>query len=60
MDGRYVHHDLGARIVGVLITVLLVGALRVVGIVQAGQDIAYGIILLSMLMLLTRMARRSA
>jgi len=50
----------GGTIIGVLITVLLVSALRVVGIVQAGQNIAYGIILLSMLMLLTRMARRSA
>ena len=50
----------GGTIIGVLITVLLVSALRVVGIVQAGQSIAYGIILLPMLMLLTRMARRSA
>ncbi len=50
----------GGTIIGVLITVLLVSALRVVGIVQAGQDIAYGVILLSMLVLLTRMARRSA
>ncbi len=49
----------GGTIIGVLITVLLVSALRVVGIAQAGQNIAYGIILLSMLLLLTRMARRS-
>jgi len=49
----------GGTIIGVLITVLLVSALRVVGIVQAGQSIAYGIILLSMLVFLTRMARRS-
>lgn len=50
----------GGTIIGVLITVLLVSALRVVGIAQAGQDIAYGVILLGMLVLLTRMARRSA
>ncbi len=50
----------GGTIIGVLITVLLVSALRVVGIAQAGQDIAYGVILLTMLLLLTRMARRSA
>ncbi len=50
----------GGTIIGVLITVLLVSALRVVGIAQAGQDIAYGVILLGMLLLLTRMARRSA
>jgi ribose transport system permease protein len=50
----------GGTIIGVLITVLLVSALRVVGIVQAGQNIAYGVILLGMLVLLTRMARRSA
>lgn len=50
----------GGTIVGVLITVLLVSALRVVGIAQAGQNIAYGIILLGMLVLLTRMAKRPA
>lgn len=50
----------GGTIVGVLITVLLVSALRVVGIAQAGQSIAYGVILLGMLVLLTRMARRTA
>lgn len=39
----------GGTVVGVLITVLLVSALRVVGISQAGQSIAYGIVILGML-----------
>lgn len=44
----------GGTIVGVLITILLVSVLRVVGITQAGQLIAYGVVILTMLALFTR------
>lgn len=45
-------------IVGVLITVLLLSILRVVGISQAGQNIAYGVVILVMLVLFGARARR--
>ena len=44
---------------GVLITVLLQSILRVIGIPQAGQYIAYGVVILAMIMVFTsRTARR--
>lgn len=46
----------GGTVVGVLITVLLVSTLRVVGIAQAGQTVAYGIVILVMLLLFTKVA----
>lgn len=49
----------GGTVAGVLITVLLLSLLRVVGIPQAGQNIAYGAVILLMLLLFTaRRARR--
>lgn len=45
-------------IVGVLITVLLLSILRVIGISQAGQNIAYGVVILVMLVLFGARARR--
>lgn len=46
----------GGTMIGCVITVLLVSALRVVGIADAGQSIAYGVIILLMLVLFTRTA----
>ena len=48
----------GGTIAGVLITVLLLSILRVVGIPQAGQNIAYGVVILVMLVLFSARARR--
>lgn len=48
----------GGTVVGVLITVLLVSALRVVGVSQAGQSIAYGIVILAMLILFAKRQTR--
>ena len=49
----------GGTVAGVLITVLLLSILRVVGIPQAGQNIAYGVVILLMLVLFSaRTARR--
>jgi ribose transport system permease protein len=47
----------GGTIAGVVITVLLLSILQVVGIPQAGQNIAYGIVILLMLIAFT--SRRS-
>jgi len=47
----------GGTVVGVLITVLLVSLLRVIGVAQAGQSIAYGAVILLMLLLFTRRRR---
>jgi ribose transport system permease protein len=48
----------GGTIAGVLITVLLLSILRVVGIPQAGQNIAYGVVILVMLVLFSARGRR--
>jgi ribose transport system permease protein len=48
----------GGTVAGVLITVLLASFLRVVGIPQAGQNIAYGLVILAMLLLFTTRTRR--
>jgi ribose transport system permease protein len=43
-------------IAGVLVTVLLISVLRVVGISDAGQDIAYGLVIIAMLIVFRRKA----
>lgn len=48
----------GGTIAGVLITVLLLSILRVIGIPQAGQNIAYGVVILLMLILFSARAVR--
>ena len=47
----------GGTMIGCVITVLLVSVLRVVGILDAGQSIAYGAIILLMLILFTKSSK---
>lgn len=46
----------GGTIAGVLVTILLISVLRVVGISDAGQNIAYGLVIIAMLIVFRRKA----